>query len=402
MWPKIRGRAGTGARRWPTLPPAPECRCRWRPSSCAGVPGASPASRQRVMQAAEELGYRPDARARLLRSGRSRLIGVTFGVQHAFHGDLVSGLYDAADAAGFELALSAATPRRDEQQAVGTLLQDRCEALILLGPQASTGYLADLAGRLPLVVVGQSRQRPGESTSSAPPTTKGCTWPSTTLWHWVIGRIAHIDGGRAPGAAERRRGYREAMYRHGLDAEIRVIARGSHRGGRCGCGSHAAGRGPPAHRRRRVQRPQCHRRPRCRPKGGIDRAGRHQRRRLRRQPVGPVVPRRSDHRCAGRRPDGHAGRGARGRAGERSRSRSTGVDHPAAAGHPEHNGPAPKLMLDAVDRAAPSGYTVAKLVVRDKRYSGRTSVCSAAGRYRPNQSRACRAASVSVPGSWNR
>ena len=31
-----------------------------------GVPGASPETRQRVMQAAEELDYRPDQRARLL------------------------------------------------------------------------------------------------------------------------------------------------------------------------------------------------------------------------------------------------------------------------------------------------------------------------------------------------
>src|SRR5664279_5987810 len=60
------------------------------------VPGASAATRQRILQAAEEIGYRPDARARLLRRNRSRLIGVTFGVQHAFHGCL---LYtsDAAD-----------------------------------------------------------------------------------------------------------------------------------------------------------------------------------------------------------------------------------------------------------------------------------------------------------------
>src|ERR671921_1573425 len=101
-----------------------------------GAPGASAATRERVRRAADELGYRPDSRARLLRSARSRLLGVVFGVQHAFHGDLLSGLYDAAGAVGYELALSAVTPGRDEQHAVAGLLRDRCEALVLLGPQA--------------------------------------------------------------------------------------------------------------------------------------------------------------------------------------------------------------------------------------------------------------------------
>jgi DNA-binding LacI/PurR family transcriptional regulator len=57
------------------------------------APGASAATRERVRRIAEELGYRPDSRARLLRSARSRLIGVVFAVQQPFHGDLVSGLY---------------------------------------------------------------------------------------------------------------------------------------------------------------------------------------------------------------------------------------------------------------------------------------------------------------------
>jgi DNA-binding LacI/PurR family transcriptional regulator len=52
---------------------------------------------------------------------------------------------------------------------VRSLLQDRCEALILLGPQAATSDLADLAARLPVVVVARAvralldtpaRQRP--------------------------------------------------------------------------------------------------------------------------------------------------------------------------------------------------------------------------------------------------
>src|SRR5919112_4729230 len=90
------------------------------------APGASDATRERVRRAAEELGYRPDTRAQLLRRSRSRLLGVVFGVQHAFHGDLVSGLYAAAERVGYELALSAVTPGRDERRAVATLLQDRC------------------------------------------------------------------------------------------------------------------------------------------------------------------------------------------------------------------------------------------------------------------------------------
>jgi len=44
------------------------------------APGASEATRARVKTIADELGYRPDRRAKLLRQSRSRLLGVTFEV----------------------------------------------------------------------------------------------------------------------------------------------------------------------------------------------------------------------------------------------------------------------------------------------------------------------------------
>ena len=189
------------------------------------VPGASAATRQRILQAAEEIGYRPDARARLLRSNRSRLIGVTFGVQHAFHGDLVSGLYEAADAEGYEIALSAVTPRRDERRAVGSLLQDRCEAMILLGPDSPAGYLAELAGRCPVVVVARAVNGRGVDVVRTADD-EGLRQAVDHLVALGHRRIAHIDGGRAPGAAQRRRGYRQAMHRHGLDADILIFPGG--------------------------------------------------------------------------------------------------------------------------------------------------------------------------------
>jgi DNA-binding LacI/PurR family transcriptional regulator len=179
------------------------------------APGASAATRARVRQAADELGYRPDTRARLLSRGRSRLLGVVFGVAHPFHGDLVDGVYPAAERAGYDVALSAVTPRRDEERAVGSLLQDRCEALLLLGPGLPAARLAELAGRLPVVVVARAvRHRSLDVVRTA-----DAAGQRSAVEHLLgLGHrsVAHVDGGRAPGAAERRRGYRDTLREHGL------------------------------------------------------------------------------------------------------------------------------------------------------------------------------------------
>jgi DNA-binding LacI/PurR family transcriptional regulator len=190
-----------------------------------GEPGAGAATRRRILDVADELGYHPDSRARLLRSGHSRLLGVVFGIQHAFHADLVTDLYTAARQTGYELALSAVTPDRDETEATVGLLQDRCEALILLGPQMRTANLAQLAARLPVVVLARGVRSPAVDvvrTADA----EGLHQAVDHLVQLGHRRIAHIDGGRAPGASDRRRGYRQAMSRHGLDPHTRIVPGG--------------------------------------------------------------------------------------------------------------------------------------------------------------------------------
>src|SRR5690348_11600358 len=190
------------------------------------APGAGAATRARVLEAAERLGYRPDSRARLLRSGRSRLLGVVFGVQFDYHGELVTGLYDAAEAAGYELTLSAVTPHRAESRAIAGLLQDRCEALILLGPQSPSSLLLQLYSRMPVVAVAGAVRHAARDVVRTDDR-EGLRLAVDHLVGLGHTRIAHVDGGRLPGAAERRRGYREAMREHGLDAEIRIVPGGS-------------------------------------------------------------------------------------------------------------------------------------------------------------------------------
>jgi hypothetical protein len=61
---------------------------------------------------------------------------MTFTAHQPFHADLLEGIYLAAEPAGYDVALSALTPSRHERRAVESLLDYRCEALILLGPQS--------------------------------------------------------------------------------------------------------------------------------------------------------------------------------------------------------------------------------------------------------------------------
>jgi len=191
-----------------------------------GAPGAGAATRERVLAVAARLGYRPDSRARLLRSGRSHLLGVVFDVRHPFHVDLLTGLYAAAETAGYQLTLSAVTPRRDERTAVGGLLQDRCEALILFGPRTATAELATITARLPVVAMMRGvRHRTVDVVR-----TDDRLGSAQAVEHLVaLGhrRIAHVDGGRVHGSAERRQGYHDAMRHHGLNGLARVVPGGA-------------------------------------------------------------------------------------------------------------------------------------------------------------------------------
>jgi DNA-binding LacI/PurR family transcriptional regulator len=186
-----------------------------------GAKGVSAATREHIFAVAQEIGYRPDARARLLRSRRSRLLGVQFGLQHPFHADLVECLYRVAEPAGYQIALSAVTASRGEQRATEALLDDRCEALILLGPQAPAARLEKLAAQLPVICV--ARRLPPSAPGVVVVRTADDDGACQAVDHLVsLGHrdVVHIDGGRAPGAADRRRGYRTAMRRHGLGGQI--------------------------------------------------------------------------------------------------------------------------------------------------------------------------------------
>lgn len=191
-----------------------------------GVPGASESTRTRIKSIADSIGYIPDRRAQKLRQTTSRLLGVTYDLQEPFHGDLVEQIYAAADLHGYDVMLSATAPSRDEDAAVRSLIRERCEGTILLGSNLESDYVAALGSSVPTVTLMRRSGVDGVG-SVRSDDVAGVGLAVDHLVERGHRRIAHIDGSRAPGAEDRRHGFRDAMARHGLSGSALLAAGGT-------------------------------------------------------------------------------------------------------------------------------------------------------------------------------
>lgn len=187
-----------------------------------GIAGPSTATRARVLEAAARLGYRPDRLASALASRRTRTVGVLIDVSNAYQGRLVLDLYDAAERHGYQVLLSTVNRRHDEERAIETLLDSRCEALVLLGPQGSKHTLDQLGSELPVVVIG--RAVPAGTVDVV--RTADDDGVADAVRHLVdLGhrRIVYIGGPAGTVSTFRRHGYDIAMRDFGLGEAVEFV-----------------------------------------------------------------------------------------------------------------------------------------------------------------------------------
>jgi len=188
------------------------------------VPGASADTRAHVLAVAERIGYRPNRSASMLARHRTRLLGVSVSVRNPFHAELVEDLQAAVDEAGYELVLSTRTRTHDERRTVETLLEFRCEALILVGTDIAGDQLRELAAQRPVIAMGRHDVPDVDTVRTADD--RGLELVVDHLAELGHRRIVHVDGGDGPIADDRRAGYRAAMNRLGLGREIDVVRGG--------------------------------------------------------------------------------------------------------------------------------------------------------------------------------
>ncbi|GAB3051305.1 LacI family DNA-binding transcriptional regulator [Intrasporangium mesophilum] len=190
-----------------------------------GLPGPSESTREAVLRAASDLGYRPDRTASLLARRRTQLLGVTMTVSNPFHAELLEDLQAAADERGYDVVVSPLTRTRDERRAVESLLDFRCEALLLLGPAMSDDDLAALAAEHHVVAIGRAVDVPGIDVVRAADDV-GVALAVDHLAGLGHRALAFVDGPAGPISSVRRTAFRSAVGRLGVPA-ARVVPGGA-------------------------------------------------------------------------------------------------------------------------------------------------------------------------------
>jgi LacI family transcriptional regulator len=204
-----------------------------------GTRFVSPELRQRILQAMEELDYRPNVLARSLRVGESKTIGLVVPDNtNPFFAEISRVIEDVGFNEGYSVFLCNSDGRVEKEQAyVRSLLSKRVDGVVFITAGGSTEPLKDLTRHdTPVVVV--DREVPLSLADLVLLNNKmGGSLATRHLLDLGHRRIACITGpSMLTPSADRVRGYREAMEQAGIALDPQWIVQGDFRpsGGEAG------------------------------------------------------------------------------------------------------------------------------------------------------------------------
>ena len=187
-----------------------------------GQSNVSPATRERVLRAIEQLNYRPDQIARSLRRRQTNLIGLVVStIENAFFTEVARAAERAANSHGYHLIVCNTDENEEREKAYLTVLNNQLVAGVIVAPAPGPGtHLSRLIDRkLPLVLINRHPEEVACST---------VTCDDEAAAYACVGRLVR-EGRRRIAAvsglsgisttSERLRGYRRACVDGGLTVD---------------------------------------------------------------------------------------------------------------------------------------------------------------------------------------
>jgi LacI family transcriptional regulator len=199
-----------------------------------GRPGyASATTRDRVLEVARELGYRPNALARGLVTSRTGTLGIVItDITRAFFTQVVGSIEQVASRQGYSVLLACADGIQPEQTALETFLDKRVDGIICMSSSVESGaehILQVTRLGVPLVVINRPLHTSELNQIAWDDIEIGrrATEHLISLGHR---RIAHVSGAlHQPvrrSAADRVAGYKQALNAAGLPVDPALIVDG--------------------------------------------------------------------------------------------------------------------------------------------------------------------------------
>lgn len=190
-------------------------------------------TRERVLQAAQQLGYQPNKLARGLRKQKSHLLGLIVGdILAPFHATLAKGVQDAAEKHGYMVFLFNSDEQPEKEARYLQELQSHLPEGLLLVPTAQTHqHLHNFPSMLNLPIIELDR-------------TSGTPGVYAVLVENILGareavehliQLGHRRIGMVAGepvittAQERLEGYRQALEQAGIAFDERLVVIGYHK-----------------------------------------------------------------------------------------------------------------------------------------------------------------------------
>jgi DNA-binding LacI/PurR family transcriptional regulator len=185
-----------------------------------GSPKVSEKRRALVHEACRELGYRRNAVARQLASGRTRSVGVMLNDLHnPFFAEIYDGVAAATARLGYRTLLTSGGRSAHEQAAIDDMIEHRVDGIVLVSPRLDGSVIGALADTTPVVVIGRLVEHEGVDCVTADEA-EGVGLAVRHLVELGHRSIVHVHGGPGAGARVRWDGYEQAMRAHGLKPDV--------------------------------------------------------------------------------------------------------------------------------------------------------------------------------------
>jgi LacI family transcriptional regulator len=179
-------------------------------------------TRQRILQAVEELGYKPNMIARSLKTQRTQMIAVMIGdISNAFYHPIVRQIQDVAGTYNYDVLISNSDHIYEhEKRFLDTILRRPVDGIIIAPHCLTTAELDHFIerSRIPIVALGAQVEHPLVDVvggTSEPATYEAVKWLIEVKGHRRIGFISTLDN--MPPGPSRVRGYKRAMAEFGLE-----------------------------------------------------------------------------------------------------------------------------------------------------------------------------------------